>query len=435
MNYKKSKYNYTTKVLNSWILYNSFTDEVSILDPKIKILYDENTPKEVEYKHYDFFTFLIEKGFYVPDDENESDKCITSWEEQDNDPSTYTITINPTLNCNMHCWYCYEKHNSRKIMSLNIIDRVKTFISRIILEPTLKDLNLSFFGGEPLLAFQNIVKPLIVEAISITTKEKKRLHLSFTTNGILLNGNILDYLSDLNIPISFQITLDGNKETHDKTRYSKNINSSYETILKNCAKLLQCNFFNICIRCNYTMQNIDTFIDLEQDFADIGIKPSNNLHIDFQHVWQDNCDEILITTKLGNVTKVFEEAGYKVSRDDITVKYRCYAEQNNHVVINYDGNLFHCTARDFMKENSEGSINENGRLVFNEKYKKRQKVKYGNETCKRCIIYPICQGTCSQNKMERYIPIGCIAGYSDEKKKDILEKRIKKLIKNSKKGF
>lgn len=126
---KKSLYNHLSFTDESWVLYNAFTDEVSVLAPEVKELYEKHDVDEIRKIHPEFYDYLQTKQFLVPESENESSKCIAKWDKEDNDPSSFSLTVNPTLDCNMSCWYCYEKHQANRTMKEEISERVYKFIA------------------------------------------------------------------------------------------------------------------------------------------------------------------------------------------------------------------------------------------------------------------------------------------------------------------
>lgn len=430
---KKSIYNFLSYVDGNWVLYNAFTDGVSILAPEVKKMYEECDLEEIQKLHPDFYTYLQMKQFIIPSSESEAEKCIAKWDKEDNDPSSFSLTINPTLDCNMRCWYCYEQHQANRTMTQEVAERVFKLIEKKMQESLLKTFNLSFFGGEPLIQFKKIVKPLSVFAQQQALKNNKNLELGFTTNGYLLSPKVLDFLASLKVPVHFQITLDGNERMHNKTRHTVSGAGSYFKILENCKNVLSYHEFSISLRCNYTTESIVTFVDLPGDLEAIGLLPTSNLQINFHRVWQDHGFEKEVEAHIEKIYNAFFDNGYNVSDIHAQEKYRCYAEHNNHIVINYDGNLFHCTARDFMPEKSEGVIKEDGTLFLNEKSALRTKLKWGTEECMHCGIYPLCNGLCSQQKVENEGKTGCIAGYSKEKKIAIIDKRVRYIINEGKK--
>lgn len=235
---KKSLYNHLSFIDESWVLYNAFTDEVSVLAPEVKELYEKHDVDEIRKIHPEFYDYLQVKQFLVPENENESSKCIAQWDKEDNDPSSFSLTVNPTLDCNMSCWYCYEKHQVNRTMKEEISERVYKFIANKMADPLLKSFDLSFFGGEPLIQFKHIVKPLAEFAHQQAISNGKNFEVGFTTNGYLLFPKVLDFLSSLKVPVHFQITLDGNERMHNKTRHTANGTGSYFKILENCKNAL-----------------------------------------------------------------------------------------------------------------------------------------------------------------------------------------------------
>lgn len=181
---KKSIYNYLSFIDGTWVLYNAYSDEVGILADEVKKMYEEKSLDEIKTTHPEFYKFLQEKGFSVPSSDVESEKCIKKWEKEDEDPSSFSLTINPTLDCNMRCWYCYENHQKSRTMSTEISERIFKFISKKMAEPDLKEFNLSFFGGEPLIRYRSIVQPLTEHACKLAEFHHKKMSIGFKPMGI-----------------------------------------------------------------------------------------------------------------------------------------------------------------------------------------------------------------------------------------------------------
>ncbi|MFR1987084.1 MAG: SPASM domain-containing protein [Prevotellamassilia sp.] len=76
-----------------------------------------------------------------------------------------------------------------------------------------------------------------------------------------------------------------------------------------------------------------------------------------------------------------------------------YGDKNNTAVINYNGDVFKCTARNFTKTHREGILSPEGEVIWNEQNELRRSLNYGTTTCKRCKIYPICHGGVFTNKV------------------------------------
>ena len=107
---------------------------------------------------------------------------------------------------------------------------------------------------------------------------------------------------------------------------------------------------------------------------------------------------------------------------------RCYADKDNHISVNYNGDLYKCTARDFTPDNREGRLEPDGTLAWNDRRALRDRIRYGNETCRACRIFPLCHGGCSQFKLDSMGRSGCIRGYTPAFRQKIIEDRIDYLL-------
>lgn len=142
------------------------------------------------------------------------------------------ITLQLTQNCNLRCDYCaysgkynQRTHNSGR-MSLETIQKSIDFAMKR--SDAVENLNIGFYGGEPLLEFQNIKK-----AVSYV-KEKyngRKVNYSITTNGTLLNDEIIRFFIENDV--SVLISLDGPKEIHDQNRVFANGEGSFDKIMEN----------------------------------------------------------------------------------------------------------------------------------------------------------------------------------------------------------
>lgn len=425
---KLSKYNFFVENDKNTILYNAASDQRIAVLPQLADLVKDNEDNidKLQDIHPDFYKELVARGFVVGEDIDEAAEVVKRWREIEASPTSYSITILPTLDCNCRCWYCYEEHNAGTNMKPETVELVKKHIDLKLSSPEMKYFHLGFFGGEPLMGFNNVVMPLLSFSKQRCEEKGIRFDAHFTTNATLLTDKMISEMKGLDIPISFQITLDGNREAHDSVRCTRFGKPTFDTIIKNIHKLLK-KQFKVGLRVNYTNANIDTTSDIVDEFKDLAEGEKIWLNVFFQQVWQDIIFHPKAVYRKEKIEKFFGKHQMTVPMDAIRMT-RCYADCENKIVINFNGDIYKCTARDFTKKNREGVLCADGHIEFNTRYEKRMRLKHTHKTCLECNIYPICQGGCSQNILENKLREGCIYNDTNQTKKKFIQRRLSALI-------
>lgn len=426
---KQSKYNCILQDNTGMVIYNAATDQLVALTPQLANIFNESkaAPEKIKAQHAELYDHLLQKGIFVCDDADETEAYIRKREEYERSSGEYTITINPTLACNMSCWYCYESHKNMSAMSADVKQSVLLLIDKLLADNKLKKLNLSFFGGEPLLYFDKVVVDIINHAKMQCKAFDAKLSIHFTTNAYLLTDNVLKQLEGLDV--SFQITIDGGKQVHDSVRKTKGGEPTYARIVEHIHQTLS-RGFSVGVRFNYTAKSIPSFIDVVKDFSHLQQEQKQLVNFTFQRVWQDNeGDADQVGQQVEHIERAFEQAGLFVNNAKSYIVPYCYADGVNTAVVNYNGDLFKCTARDFAPKSKEGTLAADGTLRWNERLRKRMSIRHGSDTCLQCRIYPICHGGCSQMKLEAPDGISsCPKGYDDDKIQEIMEGRALYLL-------
>lgn len=411
-------------------LLNLMNERLLIIDYKLfEILrsYDVEIDR-LQFIHPEFYAALLKDGMIVKYDVDETLEIINSWKSEDSNQSEIKLTINPTLQCNLRCWYCYEDHSGSSLMSQETVDAVKLMIGRLLSSEATEKLVLDFFGGEPLLYFKEVVAPLINHAHDCSKVSSKKLVISFTTNGVLLSEEICNSLERLHIPVVLQITIDGNREFHNRTRAIGGSKPTFDIIINNIKRAIS-KGFEVLVRLNFTHENYLGFREIIPLFTDIPDEYRKGLSFDFHKVWQEN-DDKHIEDAVSSINEDFIRNGFH-SRADIpgfTVQ-RCYADKEQNIVINHDGLIYKCTARDFSKNNAEGLICIDGTILWNDRAELRRKFKFGSNVCRECTIFPLCHGGCSQEKLEAINYDKCPRGYTEQRKKELVDKKILNILK------
>jgi len=335
------------------------------------------------------------------------------------------------MDCNLRCWYCFESHLKYSIINPDVFSSISNLIENKVVKEKIKELNISLFGGEPFMVFDSIVMPLIRHANKQCKEHGCKLHMSFVTNGTLITRRKLNALMSLETEkaICFQITLDGNEYYHNKAKAFSNGKGSYKLIIENLKLILSCRM-DVILRFNMTTENMGSFYDVVPELDIFTESEKEHIVIDFQRIWQDGaiCEREHFLTMQADLRKAFLSHGFKVNELKHIDNSRCYADRENNVTVNYDGKLFNCTARDFKDANCEGQLLSDGSFLWNDRYKKRMAVKYGNAFCRQCKIFPLCHGGCSQYKLDCEQTDGCIRGYDEMYIKKIVEDRVDFLL-------
>ena len=173
--------------------------------------------------------------------------------------------------CNLACKYCFaeegEYHGRRALMSYEVGKKALDFL--IANSGNRRNLEVDFFGGEPLMNWQ-VVKDLVAYGREQEKIYDKHFRFTVTTNGVLLNDEIQEFVNKEmdNVVLS----LDGRKEVNDRMRPFRNGKGSYDLIVPKFQKLAESrNQEKYYIRGTFTRDNLDFAEDILH-FADLGFK-------------------------------------------------------------------------------------------------------------------------------------------------------------------
>lgn len=171
--------------------------------------------------------------------------------------------------CNLSCKYCFagegEYCGDRSLMSFEVGKQAFDFL--IANSGTRKNLEVDFFGGEPLMNFE-VVKQLVAYAREQEKIHNKNFRFTLTTNGVLLDEEVMDFANKemYNVVLS----LDGRKETNDRMRVSRNGKGSYDLIVPKFKEMVKRRGDKeYYIRGTYTHYNTDFTKDILH-MADLG---------------------------------------------------------------------------------------------------------------------------------------------------------------------
>lgn len=404
---KNSKYNITIQLDSERnIIFNSFTKKFFVCSNKNLPEYlslinkPNNFLEDPDYSK--ILKILCTNGFIIDDtieEINTIKKDYTSKIEE----KEYVLTIMTTYSCNFSCWYCVQNHKKisvEKSTETKIINHIKSYIEKNNIEK----LHLSWFGGEPLLNFiaikniTDVIKPFC---------ESHNVDFScgITTNGSLLDKTMIKKMKEMNF-VSFQITIDGSKNNHNKTRYNGAIKDSFTLLLNNIADIINIipNSL-VTLRINYTRTNLNESLITEIDEVLHAVK--DKVYIQFRKVWQEPENkemESLVST----LKRKFYNLGYIIKHDfENSNTISCYVEKKHYISVFPDGSVDKCNNRDI--EESRGYISESGEIVWKSPLNEFINTVFSNNSeCCNCKYLPLCAGPCPSRREKNNNSITCI---------------------------
>ena len=171
--------------------------------------------------------------------------------------------------CNLNCAYCFASqgkyHGERAVMSFEVGRQALDFL--VAHSGTRRNLEVDFFGGEPLMNF-DVVKRLVAYARSIEKEKGKNFRFTLTTNGMLVDDDVIDFANREchNVVLS----LDGRKEIHDRFRVDYAGNGSWERIVPKFQRFVEARGGKgYYMRGTFTHANPDFLKDI-QTMLDLG---------------------------------------------------------------------------------------------------------------------------------------------------------------------
>ena len=313
--------------------------------------------------------------------------------------------------CNLACKYCFaeegEYHGRRALMSLEVGKKALDFLvansgNRINLE-------VDFFGGEPLMNWQ-VVKELVEYGRSLEEPNNKKFRFTLTTNGVLLDDEILEFANRemANIVLS----IDGRKEIHDKMRPFRGGQGSYDLIVPKFQKVAESREQErYYVRGTFTHNNLDFSKDVLH-LADLGFK-----QISVEPVVAGSEDDYAITEE--DLPVLMEEYD-TLAREMVRRRKEGKGFNFFHFMIDLEGGP--CVAKrlsgcgsgtEYLAVTPWGDLYPCHQFVGNEKFLMgnvkegvlrtdiRDEFKccnvYAKEKCRKCFAKFYCSGGCAAN--------------------------------------
>ena len=382
----------------NYILLDVCSGGVHVVDEEIYNALDRedytNTPEYAE---------LLEAGLFKGGDDYEE------YAETKVDAPLKAMCLHVSHDCNLRCRYCFaeevicsaDKSGAEKgIMSVETAKKAVDFLIANSLDR--EHLEMDFFGGEPLLAWETIR-----EAVSYSKQQGEKFGKSFkftvTTNGVLLDEEKTAYIN--NEMSNVVLSLDGRREVNDRMR-GKGV---YDKVLPKFKKLVnsrtKTGFTDYFIRGTYTSYNLDFADDVlaiaAEGFRNISIEPVTvakdvPFALKAEHLprIKNEYDRLFEIAQSNNGWTFFHFHIDLHNGPCILKRLRGCGAGNEYIAVMPDGNIFPCHRYAGIDEWKMGNINYDSLDLPIKQYFSKTHI-YAKEKCRSCWARFYCGGGCN----------------------------------------
>lgn len=400
---KKSFYNFSFEVDGRNYIYNAMTNALAELSRHEKKSLDSfKCNKHME--NSDFIHELKYGGFVIDDYVDELNVIKEKLLRSRYSSNELDLVIAPTLGCNFRCAYCFENTQSDlSIMSEDVQNQLVNFTRNQLHH---KDaLNVTWYGGEPLLAMQ-VIEDLTKQFIALSSELEVEYRASMVTNGFLINEAMFERLKECHVN-HMQITLDGVEEGHDVRRPLQNGGSSFYQIV-NGLQILAKNVVPVSLRVNVDRRNQGAFEQVVSFLAERNllenISPYPGIITDLTGFSEDkvcfNMDEIYTIEESAKTILNKRLINDHLYDYPISKSNYCGADQIDSFVVDPYGYIYPCwdeigrreCAISHVSDKQQDSISmDRSRYLLYDVTE--------DPFCRDCRVLPICMGGCPHQRI------------------------------------
>ncbi len=370
---------------------------------------------------YDEIVWLVKHGKLFSED------VYQQFVDKHFDMPVKAVCLHVAHDCNLRCKYCFASTGdfgtTRKLMSFETGKKAIDFLIKNSGER--KNLELDFFGGEPLMNF-DVVKKVVEYAREQEKIYNKNFRFTITTNGVLLDDDKIDFINKemSNVVLS----LDGRKQVNDEMRKTFNNLGSYDVIVPKFQKLVkERNYENYYVRGTFTKNNLDFSEDVKH-FVDLGfdqvsLEPAVTAADKDYAITKEDLDKIfheyenLANEMIRRCKKKAKIEQYREMADGddrlfnffhfmidldqgpcVLKRLRGCGCGNEYIAVTPEGDIFPCHQFVGKSEWKMGSVLDNSFDLNIKKIFANSNV-YTKEDCQNCWAKFYCSGGCNANNL------------------------------------
>lgn len=406
--YKVSKYNHFIEhpASGKWMVYNSVSNGLATLESDVYLALqggDEDLQRlAADPQRLPVIENLRSGHVIVEKDLDEAEFMRLKMNLSRYGTLGLSLTIVPTLGCNLACSYCYEGLNSVRFMQPEVQDSVVAFAKMQVERFGYRSVVVSWFGGEPLLR-PDLLYSLSKKLMAMCDDAKVEYSAMVVTNGTRLTPAVATRLKELKVT-HVQVTIDGPREVHDVRRpFKGGSRSSFDLITRNVDSVL--GILPIHVRINVDRTNSMRSLEFVESMKARGWFEAGKqcaFYLGFTRVWTPVCNSI---ANQCFTMEQFSETEVQFQRDLMARGFTfgnlyparttyCVAAGPNGFVIDPDGELYKCWAdvnnRSASVGNTRRTLDLNPRLLEWLCYEPLSQF----PKCRDCSVFPICAGGC-----------------------------------------
>lgn len=347
--------------------------------------------------------YLCDRGLLVERGTDEYRRMRLAFGQQHYRTDLLELILLASEDCNFRCTYCYEDFNRGTMEPW-----VRLAVQKLVTQraPTLRRLQIRWFGGEPLYGWPAI-EELAPFFADLAQRHPLRYGASMTTNGYLLTPDVAAKLLAWGVK-AYQITLDGPAETHDRNRPRRDGEGSFDTILDNLRAMRRMDEpFLVDLRLNFDRGNRERMPDLLQQIEDdFGDDPRFRLHFHPVGRWGGANDDQLDVCGTQESEQIVQDLKDEAARRGLKLAGNpralpklggkvCYAARPYNFIVGAAGDLMKCTVDlDKKDRNLVGRLTPEGGMVLDpDRFGLWTEPVFENDSkCQKCVVLPVCQG-------------------------------------------
>lgn len=389
------------------IVYNIVEDYKNLSELELKQKYTEKyTKQEIEEAVEEIQMLEKEEMLFTKDDYEQVIPML-----KNKNSVVKALCLHIAHDCNLKCKYCFaeegEYHGKRSLMSAEVGKAALDFVVKN--SASRKNLEIDFFGGEPLMNF-DVVKEIVVYGKELEKTNDKKFRFTITTNGMLLDEEKQKFINENmhNVVLS----LDGRKEINDAMRPRAGGQGSYDVIVPKYQSLAESrNQQNYYVRGTFTRNNLDFCEDVlhiaDLGFEQISVEPVvaedsmpyaireedlPALYLEYEKL----AKELMKRRQEGKGFQFFHFNIDLSGGPCVMKRLSGCGSGTEYLAVTPEGDLYPCHQFVGMEEFKMGTVYEG--ITNKQKQEEFSKCNvYAKEDCKNCWAKFYCSGGCAAN--------------------------------------